>query len=74
MNDDTEPLFKTIEKDDSKEVILNTYTGETYTIYKKDEEEILASLKPRMKSLEETLTLIEKYYGKKKRYSRRKKR
>lgn len=74
MEYDTEPLFKTIEKDDNKEIFMNTQTGETYTIYKKDEEEILASLEPRMKSLEETLTLIKKYYGKKKRYSRRKKR
>lgn len=74
MEYDTEPLFRTIEKDDSKEVIMNIHTGETYTFYKKDEEEILASLEPRMKSLEETLTLIKKYYGKKKRYSCRKKR
>lgn len=74
MNYDTEPLFKTIEKNDDKEVILNTHTGETYTIYKEDTERILRELEPRMKSLEETLTLIKKYYGKKKRYSRRKKR
>ena len=74
MNYDTEPLFKTIEKTGDKEVIVNTSTGETYTIYKKNTEEILRELEPRMKSLEETLTLIEKYYGRKKRYSRRKKR
>lgn len=74
MNGDTEPLFKTIEKDDNKEVILNTYTGETYTIYKKEEEERLAEIRARGRDLEETLTLIEKYYGGKKRYSRRKRR
>lgn len=74
MEDDTLSLFKTIEKTDDKEVIVNTHTGETYTIYRKDTEEILRELEPRMKSLEETLTLIEKYYGRKKRYSRRKKR
>lgn len=74
MEDDTLSLFRTIEKTDDKEVILNTHTGETYTIYKEDTERILRELEPRMKSLEETLTLMKKYYGKKKRYSRRKKR
>lgn len=67
MKDDSEPLFKTIEKNDDKEVILNTRTGETYTFYAKEEEEILRELEPRMQRLEETLTLIEKYYGRKKR-------
>lgn len=65
MEDDTLSLFRTIEKDDDKEVIVNTHTGETYTIYRRDTEEILRELEPRMKSLEETLTLIKKYYGKK---------
>lgn len=74
MEDDILSLFKTIKKTDDKEVIVNTHTGETYTIYRKDTEEILRELEPRMKSLEETLTLIEKYYGRKKRYSHRKKR
>lgn len=74
MEDDTLSLFRTIEKTDDKEVILNTYTGETYTIYKKEEEERLAEIRARGRDLEETLTLIEKYYGGKKRYSRRKKR
>ena len=73
MEDDTLSLFKTIEKTDDKEVFVNTQTGESYTIYRKDTEEILRELEPRMKSLEETLTLIEKYYGRKK-YHRRKKR
>lgn len=67
MKDDSEPLFKTIEKNDEKEVILNTWTGETYTIYKKEEEERLAEIRARGRDLEETLLLIEKYYGKKKR-------
>ena len=71
MEDDTLSLFKTIEKTDDKEVIVNTQTGETYTIYRKDTEEILRELEPRMKSLEETLTLIKKYYGKKKRWKKR---
>lgn len=71
MEDDTLSLFKTIEKTDDKEVIVNTHTGETYTIYRKDTEEILRELEPRMKSLEETLTLIKKYYGKKKRWKKR---
>ena len=71
MEDDTLSLFKTIEKTDDKEVIVNTHTGETYTIYRKDTEEILRELEPRMKSLEETLTLINKYYGKKKRWKKR---
>lgn len=71
MEDDTLSLFKTVEKTDDKEVIVNTHTGETYTIYRKDTEEILRELEPRMKSLEETLTLIEKYYGKKKRWRKR---
>ena len=71
MEDDTLSLFKTLEKDDDKEVIVNTHTGETYTIYRKDTEEILRELEPRMKSLEETLTLINKYYGKKKRWKKR---
>ena len=71
MEDDTLSLFKTLEKDDDKEVIVNTHTGETYTIYRKDTEEILRELEPRMKSLEETLTLIKKYYGKKKRWKKR---
>lgn len=65
MEDGTLSLFKTIEKTDDKEVIVNTQTGEIYTIYRKDTEEILRELEPRMKSLEETLTLIKKYYGKK---------
>lgn len=73
MEDDTLSLFRTIEKTDDKEVILNTSTGETYTIYKKEEEERLAEIRARGRDLEETLTLIEKYYGRKKRYSRRKK-
>ena len=71
MEDDTLSLFKTIEKTDDKEVIVNTHTRETYTIYRKDTEEILRELEPRMKSLEETLTLIKKYYGKKKRWKKR---
>ena len=71
MEDDTLSLFKTIEKTDDKEVIVNTHTGETYTIYRKDTEEILRELEPRRKSLEETLTLIKKYYGKKKRWKKR---
>lgn len=71
MEDDTLSLFKTIEKTDDKEVIVNTHTGETYTIYRRDTEEILRELEPRMKSLEETLTLIKKYYGKKKRWKKR---
>lgn len=74
MKDDSEPLFKTIEKNEDKEVILNTWTGETYTIYKKEEEERLAEIRARGKDLEETLLLIEKYYGRKKQYSGRKKR
>lgn len=74
MKYDTEPLFKTIEKNEDKEVFVNTQTGETYTIYKKDTEEWLREREPESKRLEEVLTLIEKYYGKKKRYSRRKKR
>lgn len=74
MEDDAFSIFKTIEKDDDKEVILNTYTGETYTIYREDTERLLAEIEARGKDLEYTLTLIEKYFGKKKRYSRRKKR
>ena len=71
MEDDTLSLFKTIEKTDDKEVFVNTQTGETYIIYRKDTEETLRELEPRMKSLEETLTLINKYYGKKKRWKKR---
>lgn len=74
MKDDSEPLFKTIEKNEDKEVILNTWTGETYTIYKKEEEERLAEIRARGRDLEETLLLIEKYFGKKKQYSGKKKR
>lgn len=74
MKDDSEPLFRTIEKNEDKEVILNTLTGETYTIYKKEEEERLAEIRARGRDLEETLLLIEKYYGKKKQYSGKKKR
>lgn len=71
MEDDTLSLFKTIEKTDDKEVFVNTQTGETYIIYRKDTEETLRELEPRMKSLEEILTLINKYYGKKKRWKKR---
>lgn len=67
MKDDSEPLFRTIEKYDDKEVILNTLTGETYTIYEKDIEEVLGESGLGMQRLEEILTLINKYYGKKKR-------
>lgn len=67
MKDDSEPLFKTIEKYDDREVILNTLTGETYTIYEKDIEEVLGESGLGMQRLEEILTLINKYYGKKKR-------
>lgn len=76
MEDDTLSLFRTIEKTDDKEVVLNTQTGETYTIYGKDTEELLRlkGLEPSMKSTEEILTVMRKYYGRKKRYSRRKKR
>lgn len=78
MEDDTLSLFRTIEKTDDKEVIVNTQTGETYTIYgdEKDVEEMLRlkGLEPRMKSTEEILILMKKYYGRKKRYSGRKKR
>lgn len=67
MKDDSEPLFKTIEKYDDREVILNTLTGETYTIHEKDIEEVLGESGLGMQRLEEILTLINKYYGKKKR-------
>ena len=67
MKDDSEPLFKTIEKYDDREVILNTLTGETYTIYEKDIEEVLGESGLGIQRLEEILTLINKYYGKKKR-------
>lgn len=66
MKDDSEPLFKTIEKYDDKEVILNTLTGETYTIYEKDIEEVLGESGLGMQRLEEILTLINKYYRRKK--------
>lgn len=67
MKDDSEPLFKTIEKYDDREVILNTLTGETYTIYEKDIEEVLGESGLGMQRLEEILTLINKYYRRKKR-------
>lgn len=67
MKDDSEPLFKTIEKYDDREVILNTLTGETYTICEKDIEEVLGESGLGMQRLDEILTLINKYYGKKKR-------
>lgn len=67
MKDDSEPLFKTIEKYDDREVILNTLTGETYTIHEKDIEEVLGESGLGMQRLDEILTLINKYYGKKKR-------
>ena len=67
MEDDTLSLFKTIEKTDDKEVIINTQTGETYTIYGKDTEEILREFKPSLESTEEIFTLLKKYYGRKKR-------
>lgn len=66
MKDDSEPLFKTIEKYDDREVILNTLTGETYTIHEKDIEEVLGESGLGMQRLDEILTLINKYYGKKK--------
>lgn len=67
MKDDSELLFKIIEKYDDREVIVNTLTGETYTIYEKDIEEVLGESGLGMQRLDEILTLINKYYGKKKR-------
>lgn len=70
MKDDSEPLFKTIEKNEDKEVILNTQTGETYTIYgdEKGVKELLElrGFEPGMESTREILTLMKKYYGRKK--------
>lgn len=70
MEDDTLSLFKTIEKTDDKEVIVNTQTGEIYTIYgdEKDVEEMLRleELEPHWESTKEILTLMRKYYGRKK--------
>lgn len=66
MEDDTLSLFKTIEKTDDKEVIVNTQTGETYTIYGEGTEELLREFKPTLKSTEEIFTLLKKYYGRKK--------
>lgn len=71
MEDDTLSLFKTIEKTDDKEVVVNTQTGDTYTIYgdEKDVEEFLnlRGLELGMDSSKEILAVMKKYYGRKKR-------
>lgn len=71
MEDDTLSLFKTIEKTDDKEVVVNTQTGDTYTIYgdEKDVEEFLnlGGLELGMNSSKEILAVMKKYYGRKKR-------
>ena len=71
MEDDTLSLFKIIEKTDDKEVVVNTQTGDTYTIYgdEKDVEEFLnlRGLELGMDSSKEILAVMKKYYGRKKR-------
>lgn len=71
MEDDTLSLFKTIEKTDDKEVVVNTQTGDTYTIYG-DEKDVgeflnLRGLELGMDSSKEILAVMKKYYGRKKR-------